>query len=183
VARPPPTIGAVAVDAVGRSGGSTPAVTDDTLVAFARAVELAAVALYAQAAVVLGSPAAVSAVDAFSAHHRAHAQAFGQLAGPAALGSAPTAVLAALAPVTLLVSERDGLTFLHALESRLAATHHYLLGRFTTVPTISLTAVTLPVECQHAVVLGTLLSLPLAQLVPTVEGDDGHLVPEQYLLP
>jgi hypothetical protein len=81
------------------------------------------------------------------------------------------------------VSERDGLSFLHALETRLAATQHSLLGRFTILPTITLTASTLPVECQHAVVLGTLLSLPLAQLVPSVESDDGHLVPEQYLLP
>jgi hypothetical protein len=173
----------MAVEAVGRSGNSTPILTDDTLVAFLRSVELAAVALYAQAAVVVSSPAAVAALDSFSTHHQAHARAFGQLAGPAALKPVQTAVLRALAPTTLLVSERDGLSFLHSLETRLAATQHSLLGRFTILPTISLAASTLPVECQHAVVLGTLLSLPLAQLVPTVEGDDGHLVPEQYLLP
>jgi hypothetical protein len=171
----------MAAGKVGRTANDV-VLSDDTLFAFLQGVELAAVALYAQAAVVVGSPAAVTAVGSFSAHHRAHARAFGVLAGSDALSGPPTAVLEALQPTTLLVSERDGLAFLHSLESRLAATQQYLLGRLTMVSTISLAAVTLPVECQHAVVLGTLLSLPLGQLVPTVQGDDGHLVPEQYLV-
>jgi len=53
-----------------------------------------------------------------------------------------------------------------------------MLGRLTSTPSIALVATTLPVECQHGVVLGTLLSQPLAQLVPTTQGDDGRPTPQ-----
>jgi len=139
-------------------------------------VELAAVSAYAAASLVVGSPAAVRAVDAFVAHHRAHARAFAALAGDDALLAAPASVVAALAPTAPLLSERDGLAFLHDLESRLAATQQFLLGSLTTVPAITLVATTLPVESQHAAVFGGLLSLPLADLAPAVQGTLGHLV-------
>ena len=50
------------------------------------------------------------------------------------------------------------------------------LGSLTTVPAITLVATTLPVESQHAAVFGSLLSLPLADLAPAVQGTLGHLV-------
>ena len=152
--------------------------TDEQVAAFLQGVELAAVAVYDQAADVLGSPAAVAAARAFVAHHRAHGRAFAALAGAHAVPAAPTAKLAALQSTALLVSEHDGLVLLAALESRLAATQHAMLGHLASTPAITLVATTLPVECQHGVVLGTLLSQQLAQLVPTTQGDDGHLVPQ-----
>ena len=157
--------------------------TDSALAAFVQGVELAAIALYAQAAVVVASPAAVAVMTTFVAHHREHALAFAALAGDDALHGPVPGVLEALQPSSLLVSERDGLTFLFDLESRVAATHEYLLGRFTTVPAVTLACTTLPVEGQHAVVLGTLLSMPLASMVPTVQGTDGYLAPEQFVTP
>jgi hypothetical protein len=165
---------------VGRSAGDG-VLSDGALVGFLQGVELAVVALYAQTAAVVGSPDAAAAIGAFAVHHRAHARAFAELAGPDAVAGPSPAVLEALQPASLLVSERDGLAFLHTLESRLAATQHAVLGRLAGAATIALCATTLPVECQHAVVLGTLLSLPLAELVPTAQGDDGHIAPEQFV--
>jgi len=154
--------------------------SDGALLGFLQGVELAAVALYAQTAAVVGSPDATAAIATFAVHHRAHARAFAELAGPDAVTGPSPAAIEALQPASLLVSERDGLAFLHTLESRLAATQHAAMGRLAGAATIALCATTLPVECQHAAVLGTLLSLPLAELVPTVQGDDGHIAPEQF---
>jgi len=146
-------------------------------------VELAAVSAYAPASLVVGSPAAVRAVDAFVAHHRAHARAFAALAGDDALLAAPASIVAALVPTSPLVSERDALAFLHDLESRVAATQQFLLGSLTSVPAINTVATTLPVECQHTAVLGSLLSLPLAETVPAVQGTTGHLTAADYPIP
>jgi len=166
------------------SGTTTSTVpTDTVLAAFVQGVELAAVALYAQAAVVVASPAAVSVMATFTAHHKQHALAFAAVAGADAVDGPVPGVLEALQPSSLLVSERDGLTFLFDVESRLASTHQYLVGRFTTVPAVALACTTLPVEGQHAVVLGTLLSMPLGSMLPTVQGVDGYLSPEQFVSP
>ena len=166
------------------SGTTTSTVpTDTALAGFVQGVELAAVALYAQAAVVIASPAAVSVMATFAAHHRQHALAFAAVAGADAVHGPLPGVLEALSPSSLLVSERDGLGFLFALESRMASTHEYLLGRFTTVPAVSLSCTTVPVEAQHAAVLGTLLSMPLGPMMPTVQGVDGFLSPEQFASP
>ncbi len=123
------------------------------------------------------------ATSAFVAHHRNHARAFAALAGDAALSAAPAAVTDALGPLSPLASEDDAVAFLHGLESRLAATQQFLLGGLLTVPAISLTAATLPVECQHTAVLGGLLSLPLAETVPAVQGTTGHLTAADYPIP
>jgi hypothetical protein len=163
--------------------GQAPGVTDATLAAFLQGVELAAVALYGQLSATLGSPAATATAGRFVDHHQAHARAFGELAGPLDVPLPPPELVAALQPVAPLSSERDALAFLSALEGRVAATHHFVLGRLTSTPAIALAASTLPVECQHAVVLGTLVSQPLGQLVPTTQGDDAHLVPATLLGP
>ena len=138
------------------------------------------VSLYGPAAALIGSPAAVHAVEAFVAHHRAHARALAELGGTSALSAAPAKVVAALAPTDPMTSERDALAFLHTLESRLAATQQFVLGAIETVPAISLLAATIPVECQHATVLGSLLSLPMGDVVPVAQGTAGHLDPEDY---
>jgi hypothetical protein len=126
---------------------------------------------------VVGSPAAVRAADAFVAHHRAHASAFAALAGIDAVAAAPPSVVQVLASPTPLLSERDGLTFLHTLESTLAATQQYVVGGLVTVPAIALTAATLLVECQHAAVFADLLSLALPDVAPAFQGTAGHLTP------
>jgi hypothetical protein len=41
----------------------------------------------------------------------------------------------------------------------------------------------LPVECQHATVFGSLLSLPMADVVPVAQGVGGHLDPADYTAP
>jgi hypothetical protein len=152
--------------------------TDEEVAAFLQGVELAAVAVYEEASAVLGSPAAVAAARTFVAHHRAHGRAFGELAGDLGVVVPPADALSALQPAASLVSEHDGLTLLSAVEGRLAATQHAMLGHLVSTPAIALVATTLPVECQHGVLLGTLLSQPLTQLVPMTQGDDGRLLPQ-----
>ncbi len=156
---------------------------DASAAAFLQGMELAVIALYAHPGAVVGSPAAVQAVDAFVAHHRAHAKSFAALAGATALAAAPAKLVAALAPSAPLASERDALGYLHTLESRLAATQQYVLQSLATVPVVALVAATLPVECQHATVFGGLLSLPLADVVPVAQPTTGRLAPEDYPLP
>jgi Ferritin-like domain len=158
-------------------------VTDAEIAAFLQGVELAAVAVYEEAAAALGSPAAVAAAKTFVTHHLAHARAFGDLAGGLAVAAAPESALEAVEPAAGLASEHDGLTLLAALEARLAATQHAMLGHLSSTPAIALVATILPVECQHGVVLGTLLSEPLAELVPTTQGDDGRLLPQSLAGP
>jgi len=158
-------------------------VPDATGVAFLQGLELAVVTLYAEAAVPVGSPAAVHAVTVFADHHRAHAQALATLAGAGAVPAAPAKLLAALAPTDAITSERDALAFLRTLESRLAATQQWVLGGLSSVPAISLMASVLPVECQHATVFGSLLSLPMADVVPVAQGVGGHLDPADYTAP
>jgi hypothetical protein len=155
-------------------------VPDTAAVTFLQGMELAVVSLYAPAAALVGSPAAVHAVGAFVAHHRAHARALAELAGASALSAAPAKMVATLAPSDPITSERDALAFLHTLESRLAATQQFVLGAMATVPAIALLAATIPVECQHATVLGSLLSLPMGDVVPVAQGVTGHLDPEDY---
>jgi hypothetical protein len=158
-------------------------VPDTAAAAFLQGVELAAIAAYAPAALVVGSPAAVRAVEAFVAHHRAHARGFATLAGNDALLAAPAGLTSALSASSPIASERDALAFLHSVESRVAATQQYVLASLVTVPAITLTAAVVPVECQHAAVFGGLLSLPLADVAPAVQGTAGHLVPGDYPLP
>jgi hypothetical protein len=166
------------------SGPSGASVADDELAAFLQSAELATVHLYEVGAALITSPAAVRATAACAAHHRAHAAVLATLAGPSAATGPNAALLTNLAPsLQVLSSEADELGFLYSLESQLAGTYEWALSHFTGVPAVQQAATILPVECQHAVELGLLLSKPLSDLVGVFQADDGYLDPHEFPLP
>ena len=121
---------------------------------------------------------------ACAAHHRAHAAALATLAGPSAATGPNAALLANLAPsLQVLQSEDDELGFLFSLEGQLAGTYEWAMSRFTAAPAVQQAATILPVECQHAVELGMLLSKPVSELVGVFQADDGYLDPHEFPLP
>jgi len=157
---------------------------DDALAAFLQSAELAAVQLYEAGARLVTSAEAVRTVVACAAHHRAHATALATLAGPSAVTAPNAALLTNLAPSLQLVrSEDDELGFLYALEGQLAGTYEWALTHFAGSPGVQHAATILPVECQHAVEIGMLLSKPLADLVGVFQGQDGYLDPHEFPLP
>jgi hypothetical protein len=166
------------------SAPSDAAVADDELAAFLQSAELATVHLYEVGASLLTSPAAVRTTAACAAHHRAHAAALATLAGPSAATGPNAALLANLAPsLQVLQSEDDELGFLFSLEGQLAGTYEWAMSRFTGAPAVQQAATILPVECQHAVELGMLLSKPVSELVGVFQADDGYLDPHEFPLP
>lgn len=161
------------------------ALDDATIAAFAESVELAAVAAYTAAAgsgkvttAAVGEAAAV-----FAGHHTEHAAAFGAAAGDKATGSANAALVAELGPViTSAADEAAILEIAYTVENAAAATYLFALGALTSAEALSLTASILPVESQHAVVLGTVLGKPLTDLVPAFQNEDGFVDPAKYPL-
>lgn len=165
------------------SEGTEPASGDPALAAFAESIELALVAAYD---VMLSSgkvttPAAVDAVTAFAMHHAEHAKAFGAAAADAATG----------VPNPGLVDDVDGeiesgadeaavLEIAYDLENSAASTHLFALGVLESSEALQLSASVLPVETQHAVVLGTLLEKPPTENVPDFENTDRALRPDRF---
>jgi hypothetical protein len=158
------------------------AVGDEDLVAFLASIELAAVHLHAAGARLLITPVAIQASAAFGAHHAAHAAALARLGS----GTAPRANQALLSNLSAssqgLVTEQGQLELLYTLEEELAATYEGVLGRLTTTPGLAEAAAILPVECQHAVVLGTILAKPMDGIIPPFQGDGGFLAPNNFPL-
>jgi hypothetical protein len=153
---------------------------DDDLVAFLGSIELAAVHVYGGGARLLFTPAAIDASAAFGAHHSAHAAALARL-GSGAPVRANQALLSNMSASTQgLVTEQGQLQLLYTLEEQLAATYEWVLGRLATTPGLAEAAAILPVECQHAVVMGTLLDKPMDAIVPAFQGDSGFLAPNDF---
>ena len=161
------------------------ALDDATIAAFAESVELAAVAAYMAAA---GSgkvttPAVGEAATLFAGHHTEHAAAFAAAAGDRATGKANAALVAELGPVLMNAADEAALLEIaYTVENAAAATYLFALGALTSAAALSLTASILPVESQHAVVLGTVLGKPLTDLVPGFQNEDGFLDPAKYAL-
>jgi hypothetical protein len=158
---------------------------DATIAAFAESVELAAVAAY-QAAAASGkvtTPAVADAATLFASHHKEHGAAFGGAAGDKATGKANAALLAALTPqLNAAADENAVLELAYGLENAAAATYLFALGALTSPAALQLTASILPVEGQHAVVLGQVLGKPATDYVPKFESDETALKPDKYPL-
>jgi hypothetical protein len=158
---------------------------DATIAAFAESVELAAVAAYEAAA---GSgkvttPAVVEAATMFAGHHSEHGAAFGGAAGDKATGMANAALLAELGPqLEAAPDETAILELAYTVENAAAATYMFALGALTTAAALQLTASILPVESQHAVVLGQVLGKPATEFVPSFETDTAAIKPDKYPL-
>lgn len=156
--------------------------TDDDIAAFAESVELAAVEAY-EAAAASGKLAApvIEVATMFAAHHSEHAQAFGGAAGDAATGKPNPTLLQAVGDQLKNAKEQASvLQIAYDLENGAAATYLFALGALKGESALKLAASILPVESQHAVVLGQVLGKELAEFVPGFENQDRALDPAKF---
>jgi Ferritin-like domain len=156
---------------------------DAGIAAFAESVELTAVAAYDAAGKsgLITTKAVLDAAVMFSGHHVEHAAAFGAAAGDAATGALNQALLDAIAPgLAAAKSENDVLKLAYDLENAAAATYLFALGALESVGALQLTASILPVEAQHAVVLGQVFGADAATMLPSFETETAFVDPAKF---
>lgn len=159
--------------------------TDVDIASFAASVELAAVDAY-QAAIDSGkvTDAAVgAAATTFQSHHREHAAAFNGLAtanGADEVGS-NQAVLAAFGPLLAAAGDQAAiLEIAFQLEEGAASTYLFALGALTVPAAYAATATILPIESQHATVLGTVLGKGAGEYLPAFITTGAALDPADF---
>jgi hypothetical protein len=161
------------------AGAQEEETSDEDLAVFAASVELAAVAAY-QAALdtdLLSAPVA-SVAQLFQTHHEEHAQAFESLGG--STPEANQGVLDVFGPQIEEASDEAGvLTVALAIEEGAAATYEFALGVLGPEAAAA-TSTILPVEGQHAVVLGAALELQPADYLPGLQTQSGALDPAAF---
>jgi hypothetical protein len=158
------------------------ALTDGDIAAFAESVELAAVEAYKAAA---GSgkldPAVVEVGTMFAGHHGEHAKAFAGASGGAAKGKPNPKLLAAVGDQLKEAKDQAGiLKIAYDLEEAAAATYLFGLGALKSAGALQLAASILPVESQHAVVLGSALGMSPADFVPTFQTSAKAVDPAKF---
>jgi hypothetical protein len=158
---------------------------DAGVAAFAESVELAAVAAYMAAAQSgkVTTPAVLQAATTFAGHHQEHGAAFGAAAGSASTKKANQKLVDMIAPqIQAAADEKAVLEIAYGLENAAAATYLFALGALTSKAALQLTASILPVESQHAVVLGTVLGKPATDktFLPSFQTQDGAVTPDQF---
>jgi hypothetical protein len=142
------------------AAASAQTLDDPTIAKFAESVELAAVAAYAAAAQSgkIKTPAVLMAATTFASHHADHAKAFGAFAGDTATATANPGILKAVSDqLREAPDEAAVLAVAYATENAAAATYLVAIGSFKGSVPLSATASILPVEAQHAAVLGSVL--------------------------
>ncbi|HVM07477.1 MAG TPA: ferritin-like domain-containing protein [Acidimicrobiales bacterium] len=156
--------------------------TDGDIAAFAESVELAAVEAYKAAADSgkLSAPV-VEAGTMFARHHQEHAEAFGGAAGDKASGKPnPTLLQAVGGQLKGAANEKAILQIAYDLENAAASTYLFGLGALKSEAALKLAASILPVESQHAVVIGQVLGKPATDFVPAFENQDKALDPAKF---
>ncbi len=164
--------------ALAQTGDATAA-----LAAFAESVELAAVEAYTAAAKSgkVTTKAVLDAATMFAGHHKEHAAAFGGAAKKAATKKPNPKLLTAVAgQLTAAKDEKAVLKIAYDLENAAAATYLFALGATTDKGALALMASILPVEAQHAVVLGSVLALPATTTIPAFETQTGAVKPADF---
>ena len=140
---------------------------DQTIAGYAQSVELAAVAAYSAAAPALTS-ATLPVAELFLGHHQAHADAFGAVAGDKAATGPNAALVAAVTPTLEAITDETGaLEFAFVLENQAAYTYAAALTLLQDPAYAAATATILPIEAQHAVVLGLALGKSVDDVFPT----------------
>lgn len=140
---------------------------DETIAGYAQSVELAAVAVYGMAAPLL-SAATLPVGELFMSHHQAHADAFGAVAGDKAVTEPNATLVAAVTPALQgLTDETGALEFAFVLENQAAYTYAAALTLLQDPAYAGATATILPIEAQHAAVIGLALGKPVADVFPT----------------
>ncbi len=157
---------------------------DAGLAAYAQSVELAAVQAYMAAAKSgkVTTKAVLDAATAFAGHHQEHAAAFGAAAGSSATNKPNPKLLQSVGgEIGSAADEKAILKIAYDVENAAAATYLFALGALTTPDALQLTASILPIEAQHAVVLGSALGMPVdATLVPPFQTVNEALKPADY---
>ena len=148
---------------------------DLALARFAAGLELAAVAAYNVASGTgrLSGPTAAIA-SMFAGHHQDHADALNAIVGEEeAVGKPNAAVLKRFAPrITRASDEKQILGIGLAIEEAATSTYYFALGVIEDPQHAGALATILPVESQHATVLGTLLGRePDSYLIDFVTAD------------
>ena len=140
---------------------------DQTIAGYAQSVEFAAVAAYTAAAGVLSS-ATLPVAELFMSHHQQHADAFGAVAGDKAATGPNEKLVAAVTPALQAITDETGaLEFAFTLENQAAYTYAAALTLLQDPAYAAATSTILPIEAQHAVVLGLALGKPVADVFPT----------------
>lgn len=156
--------------------------TDVDLGAFLVTVELAAVSVYGLAAVKASGPKSSSFARSFAAQHEGHATVWADVAGSNAVRRPNPRLLQAItAELAGAATPAGVLGVLQTLEDRMAATYQYALERLLSDTHLELAASIMPVECQHAVVFGTLAGKKLKELIPVnFQTPDAFLDPAAF---
>jgi Ferritin-like domain len=156
---------------------------DAGIAAFAESVELTAVAAYTAAAQsgLVTTAAVLDAATVFSGHHSQHAAAFASAAGAAATGTLNKALLDALTPGLMAAkTEADVVKLAFDLENAAAATYLFAIGALESKEALQLTAAILPVEAQHAVVLGQVIGADVELTLPAFQSQNGFVDPAKF---
>jgi hypothetical protein len=176
------TIGSSVLTIANMMPAAAQTLDDGAIASFAESVELAAVEAYKAAA---GSgklqPAVVDVGTTFAGHHAEHAKAFGGAAGSAATGKPNPKLLEAVGGQLKGATDQAAiLKIAYDLENAAAATYLFALGALKSPGALQLTASILPVESQHAVVLGQALSMPATAFVPSFQTQTGAVDPTKF---
>ncbi|HET9444119.1 MAG TPA: ferritin-like domain-containing protein [Acidimicrobiales bacterium] len=168
-------------DEEGGGEGATK-VTDADLAAFSESVELSAAEAYAAAAatgLLSGPVAPVAAL--FGAHHTEHAAAFRAAAGSAATRKPNKKLSETLADeLKKAKDEKSLLEVAFDVETAAASTYLFALGALESPTALGLVASVLPVESQHAAVLGAALGKAPNSYVPAFENEEHRLDPANF---
>jgi rubrerythrin len=151
----------------GASGVAAQELDDQTIAGYAQGIELAAVAAYEAAAGVLSRPVRRVA-GLFRSHHQQHADAFGAVAGTKMAAGPNEKLVTALGPtLSGIDDETAALEFAFVLENQAAYTYAGALTLLQDPQYAAATSTILPIEAQHAVVLGLALGKSVADVFPT----------------
>ena len=109
------------------------------------------------------------------------AAAFGGAADDKASGKPNAKLLATVGDQLKGASDQEGiLKIAYDLEEAAAATYLFALGALKSETALQLSASILPVESQHAVVLGTALGRPASDYLPAFQTSDKAVDPAQF---
>lgn len=154
--------------------------------AFLESIELAAAEVYAAAAATgkLTTPAVSQAANAYAGHHREHAAAVARAAGPKATGRPnPNLVRTMRDQLSSARDEKAAARILYDLENGLAGAYIRALSSIKDPQAAASVASVVPVEAQHAVVLGTAIGLELEdEVIPDYETQERGLTIEGFPL-
>jgi hypothetical protein len=158
----------------------TPA--DIGLAVFAQSVELSLGKAYATLlATNRFDDASKAILDVFRGHHIEHASTWAGLAGKSATGAANNALSGSLGSQLQQATDANSLLNVAlAIENMSASTYLYLLGQLASNDGAFAAGSIMPIESQHAVVIGRMLKLDASTYLPNFENVSAAATPAAY---